>query len=84
MLARIKKNSDHFVKKLLCKLQNTGSFQLLTYCDNLILVLKYGKGSLNSLQNAKNELAVMSSTIEWIKKYGKLIIHTFFFSCSIS
>lgn len=31
----------------------------------LILVRKYGKGGFNSLQNAKNELAVMSSTIKW-------------------
>lgn len=61
--SQIKKMSDHFVKKSLSKLQNAefSAFDL----SYLVLVLKYGKGSLNSLQNAKNELAVMSSTIEW-------------------
>lgn len=63
MLSQIKKMSNHFAKKSPSKLQNAefSAFDLFY----LILVRKYGKGGFNSLQNAKNELAVMSSTIKW-------------------
>lgn len=60
---KLKKCQITLLKKSPSKLQNAefSAFDL----SYLVLVLKYGKGSLNSLQNAKNELAVMSSTIEW-------------------
>lgn len=60
---KLKKCQITLLKKSPSKLQYAefSAFDLFY----LILVRKYGKGGFNSLQNAKNELAVMSSTIKW-------------------
>lgn len=63
------------LKKSPSKLQNVefSAFDLFY----LILVRKYGKGGFNSLQYARNELAVMSSTIEWKRSMANCCFNSY-------